>query len=631
MRKKNFKNSWEADRGLSPVRSGEVYSYSRLSCIDPRSTASDDGLMTSITDQNKVNGETALKFGLPPVSHYLVDEGFSGSLWYEGVSLGVGDDDAETAFRPAFTQLRDATLRGHCRALVVYSQCRLGRGVGIIEAFLLKLCHAHGVRVCEPSGMCDLWSADSRSYIRFIAGANARHREKSAADSARGIEERFSNGELVVGSGLLGFRSLAPRSRRAVPQPEELEWVRWIYEAFVRGIDARGPLTSAGIAAELTARGFVWPADLGEGRGRGVSRDLGFLTRRRVRVILSDVRYQAKQRRYGVLGECTAFLVDGAPVVDPETFELAQRRLKALGRNPPARNRTKHPFGGLVRCGVDGETLLGRESCRRSDGSQATVWGRYSPGSGHACQHIIPRVAVDVLAEYYRTHLSQILLMELESRGTAESLAGALERKETLQGERAAVERWLELDFPAYAEKLSPQTAGRMEDGKLLRLAEIKEEVRALDETLSGDAATVEQLRNVADLSDALVIDLIAHTVRWAAMIPIGEPLEGDRRRIPKRFTGIGGKVLFLLAGGVYHTAVVELHRLHRSAVGHTLRPAREDEVIGTLRDLPKPSGLIAGARRICRAARTPFDPDDLAPGALPEHLEEAKDLFPDA
>jgi hypothetical protein len=624
---KSITNAFEADRVLPRPIESQVWAYARRS-QPQRLGKSPDGTTKSIADQMKINKRTADQVGLPWSDECLLKErpGLGGDVWWDGVMLG-NELDGCREMRPQFSRLRDLIRSGECKCVVVYSQCRLFRDVGIANAFM-DLCVTFGVRVYDKNGLIDIWSSDGRAYVRHLANQNQTQREKSVDETARGIQSCWDSNELVTMAGRLGFRSGGYRTKVVRAIPEEIAWVRLIFKAFVEGIDERGPLSMNRIAQFLTDDpGFSWTQDLVEQRGARQDVTRGLVYTWQVRNCLKDVRYRGQQMRGGVVGYCPAFLVDGQPVIDERTFDLAQKKLAShKGKHAGRGNSLDYPFAGLVRCGICGQRL--KQGWTSVGASRSKAWTRYAPSGDFRCEHYVPPILIDELRRYFLDHLAPLVASELETRESAQSLARMLSEHDSLLQEEREIVAWIATDLPAYAEKVSPSLAAAMESGKIARLERIRRRIAELSGLVEKDAKVARNLNSLPDLSPALVNDLIDQVVQWVAVVPYGDPAPRDGRRGPRPTDFYVARLLFCLTLGVYHTVLVCRRRRDDGRTADIfLVPADEAQVMGTICDLPFAAEFLAQLMRSSLIAKVAFNSELLAPAVDEPCLTAALDM----
>jgi len=633
----DFRSAYDADQVLPKPKAGEVWVYSRLSDRTKGKEAREAGEVCakSIADQNRVSRRIAERYQLPLADACFLSDNKSGRYWWSGVNLGIGANKGTSECRDGMSRLRDLILDGKVKAIVTYSQCRLFRGAAMADAWM-DLCVAHGVRIYDSSsGLLDIWSPDGKAYIRFLANDNQRQREKSGVESARGIESCLEQGDLCVRGGILGFRSEGRRSKKVRVVSDEIAWVKWIFQAYCYGIDERGPLSISVIANELCRDpGFQWMPDVVSSGGRRTPATKDNVYPSAVRNVLKDVRYRGLQQKNGKIFLCNAFLVNGEPVIDEKTFSESEKRRKTRSRFPKGRGRDRYPFSGVLRCHC-GQQLAATDNRPPNKGAnerRINYW-RYSPTGQFTCRHWMPALAVKEMDRYYIETLVPILQAELSARESASNVAALVAERTVLFAEIADLDRYRETDLVDYSLQVSPQLAAAMEARIVAKAESAHQRVKQINELLESDESLGTRLENAEILSDSMLSEIVRRTVLWAAVLP-NPSLTGGRMGRRSKDTFVA-KILFCLGyGGVFHTAVVERHGgKDPRAFTYQLRPALEDECVGTINDLPDP---VAFATRVLGNAITvsayyrdwrPSDVaiDDWIPGIDPEYARKAK------
>jgi hypothetical protein len=600
-----YRNAYEADHALPKPKAGEVWVYARLSDRNKGKESRDAGELCtkSVADQNKVARRVAERYQLPLSDLCYLADNLSGKYWWSGVNLGIGSVEGTATDRRGMSALRDRILEGKCKAIVTFSQCRLFRGAAMADAWM-DLCAAHGVRVYDSSGLLDIWSPDGKAYVRFLANDNQRQREKSGAEAARGIESSLEEGELCVRASILGFRSEGRRSGRVRPIAEEIVWVKWIFRAYCYGIDDRGPLPVQTIANELRMNPeFQWMPDLVEAQAKRTAATKHNVYPASIRTVLKDVRYRGKQKKNGEIFDCKSFLVGGEPVIDQETFDEAQRRRTTRSRYPNARNRDRYPFSGVLRCHC-GQQLAAiyHLAPTKNRPEKIVAYGRYGPSGQFTCKHWVPAVDVKKFDRYYLDVLAPILRAHLSARSSAQCVEALTVERSVLICEIVELERYRAQDLVDYSLTVSPQLASAMESRLMEKADRAQKRIIEIDEVIASDLNTTIQLHDLDAISPSLLSELVRRTVLWAAILPSGSVHQGRKgRRIKDVFVG---RILFCLGfGGVFHTAVLEREwGADGSSFEYSLRPADEDECVGTINDLPDP---VAFATRVLGNAIT--------------------------
>ena len=623
---------------FEPLLPGQAVGYPRKSTATERASK-------SIEDQAAEIREFAPMFGVPLEDDDIWPEavGHGGDeFWKGGGGTGLaGDTYSQERHRPTLTRIMDAVIAGGKRAILVLSQDRLWRDVEICDA-IIKFCERYKVRLYDRNGLIDIYTPEGRGTVRNNAIAAAHYREQCAVRSPIGIKRSGAKGTVITDSNTLGFRSGGRYSRKVIHVPEEQEVVRRIFAMFyhgeVRGGIAHGPMSTAQIADQLMAEGYQWTPDLHEKRGKKRNehtRDLIYDWQ--VRRVLSDWRYvgiqEREDKREGRVDHwpCPAYLLpDGTTVVDPVLFERVQEKINSLKRTGGA-GQTKHAMTGLLRCGVCGQGLQQSSAVVKMKNDAETYtypyWRIVRSESWCWCTHTMPGVRADALDAYLDDVLAPLMLAELRERAEDATHHPLRAEQARVARELREVEYKLQNDLKGYVGKVSPELLGQMEQDLKGRALDLRREAGAIEERLREmETGHLQQgLENLADLTPEARRDLIRSVIRWAVVLSCDEPLPKGRMKAKRDANGLlppvkTGYVLFLTAFGTYHTAVTErLHTGHQGQRTMGLRPARADEVLGTVMDLPDPDGFVAGLKRAFDGRKYEYNPFDLMPGFTPK------------
>lgn len=594
---------------------GEVVAYQRKSNDDNRAAA-------SIADQVDCNFETAADWGLPLDADGILSErpGTSGAAWWEGGGgPGIeGYSGPKASTRPVLTQIMKGIVAGKIRCIIVWSLDRLWRDVGICEAMMTVLSNC-GCAIYDRNGPVNISTPDGKNAVRSTAIAAQNMREMATVNSPRGIRKSRGKGKLVVSGNRLGFRSVGGASGQVRHIPEEQEMAREIFRRYDTGMSVDE------ICRWLTDMGYQWLADV-----RKANKPAGTPTtaahRQSIRYLLRDVRYQGRQLHEGQEWPCGVFLVDGEPVVPVALFERVQAKLKSRSRGAPSHSKT-HPLSSIMRCGHCGQSMRSSRTTQTLKSGKVLLW--YTWKSLHYCvecwcTHDLPVIYVPDVDDYVNTILGPLLLAELEDRAcTSGQSALASERAAVVRDLRAAEHRLTE-ELPEEWErgKITGEMLANLERKIRERVATLKERLRSLDSRLMDAARLTVSTQSIADVDPAQRRDAIRAVLRWVAVIATDVP------RVRTGETGYkwqtqpdAGRVVFCTTWGTLHTAFIERKKTddHRTRLCF-LRPAKADEVLGTVADFPDPDSFVAGLARAFKNKRYWHAPEGVAPGYTPGH-----------
>jgi site-specific DNA recombinase len=305
--------------------------------------------------------------------------------------------------RPQLTALREAVRRREVGVVIAYSIDRLSRDPVHLGVVLSEAEHA-GVAVEFVSEPLD--NSPEGQLIRFVRGYAAKiEHAKLVERTMRGKQARIAAGNLMHSSHpVYGYAWADPKKTRLVEDPITAPILKRMFTDVAKGKTLRA------VAKELT--------DAGIGTSRGAKRwDFSSVSRiLRNRAYLGEAfaartrstRVDGKRKRVYLPPEEWIRLPDGVipPLVDPETFEAVQERLR-MNQVRASRN-LRHPeefllAGGIVRCGYCGYAMAAH---RKVDQSPAYECVRRERGSG-TCVHV--GIASHILDGAVWTHVLEVL------------------------------------------------------------------------------------------------------------------------------------------------------------------------------------------------------------------------------
>jgi DNA invertase Pin-like site-specific DNA recombinase len=232
--------------------------------------------------------------------------------------------------------------------------------------------------------------ASSHQYILNLARDATRGRIDAAKEGRPLSEAPYGYRKEYEDVVVKGKRRRRPK--RLVPgDPVEVEVVRWLFRSYATTITSTSRL-----ARELNRRGVRPPK-----RARAWCRQT-------VEAILKNVVYRGLpvwgRKQFGkffrveeeqpapattrriVTNDPAEWIVGEQPhepLIDPDTFELVQRRLFQNRRNKSPRPEQVRPLAGLLRCGCCGYAMVGRDSRHNSRRDGTVVAHRQYVCSGY--------------------------------------------------------------------------------------------------------------------------------------------------------------------------------------------------------------------------------------------------------
>lgn len=284
----------------------------------------------SIADQIEVCREVAADYDIPISEADILAEvaGHGGDEWWEGGGQSgiAGDDGHKQRTRPVLTRMMEGIVAGTIKAVIVYSQDRLWRSVGICDAVLDRMAF-YGVQFYDRNGPVNISTPEGLQQVRNAAVAAQNFREMCAVNSPRGVTKSRDKGKVVTSADVLGFRSAGRHTGKIIHVAEEQEVVRRIFRLFLDG-DGDGPMSYEQIAAGLQHEGYQWTPDLHSKRGKKRNDETqGLVYAWQIKRVLTDCRYQARQPHAGEEHDCPAYLVNGETVVPVALYERAQDKI----------------------------------------------------------------------------------------------------------------------------------------------------------------------------------------------------------------------------------------------------------------------------------------------------------------
>ncbi len=598
----------------------------------PRKSTATENAGKSIDDQVSVIFEIAERYKLPLSKEDLFIEeiGHGGDEWWVGGGKSglTNDTDTPERTRPKLTELMNLCIVGKKKGIIIYDQDRLWRDVGICDA-VIDLLNKYGVTLYDRYGPVDIATPQGRQMVRSNAVSSANYRERSAEDSRRGTTKNREQGKLVTGSDVLGFRTGGRYSRTVIHLPEEQEMVRRIFRTFDVGEDGQRPLGYRGIARKLMDEGYQWATDLHKKRGKQRNehtRDIIYPWQ--IKQVLSDCRYQGRQPHAGEEWSCTAYLVDGMPVVDIALFERVQAKIAMQSRVANAGVGSR-ALTSLVRCGLCGQGLgVCPAIVRYGDGRVESIpyWKNTRTEGWCWCTHKLPHLREELLDDYVNKVFAPLILADMRERTAGTNSAVLQTRRATLQRQLGEMEKHFEEEVcELRREGTTARTIAVFEREHLQSTSLLTTELREIEQSLTTLQGMEASLADLVNLPPAARRDILRGILRWVAVLPSTasrEPLGGSKTKTkpPKD----AGTVVFLSAFGTYHTAKVDRQFLgntdHRQLV---LRSALPDEMVGTMADFPDPNTFLEGLKRGFDGKKYPYDPYEVAPGYTPGRTPE--------
>jgi DNA invertase Pin-like site-specific DNA recombinase len=594
---------------------GQARAYARKSTRVEKSQ-----LGRSTGQQHEINAEIANFWNivLRPEDFLSEPDGHSGAQWWDGGGKSGLEGDLKVAgkSRPMLTELMKGVVRRQVKTVLVFSEDRLWRDVGICDA-IIEIFGRYGVLLIDRNGPIDLSTVEGRAAVRNRAIAAVVQREMCSVNAKRGHHSNRRTGKLTVGPDCLGFRSCGRYTKLARPVHEELQLVNRIFRLYIHGEES-GPLSTESICRLLMGEGVQWPLDLQE----KVSRKRTEFTRStiytwQIRKVLTDCRYQGKQTHGGKEWPCGTFLVDGQTAVSSEIYAAAQAKI-AMNRVVGNRAARHNSLAGILRCGICGQSMIAKTSNTRGAADPTKYWCAIHDGEWCWCTHSLPSIRTSIMEEF----IAQELWPFLESQMIYSETEGA--QSTVAQGRAATL-----LSIKAQELKLSELKVAALQalSGNMELVAEldrsIRAEIESLQETLLRQEVELKRLevsfpreKPYFETPQWARIEALRNTLRWAAVVPAKSERELGvyGRSVPPTLIG---RVVFMTRWGSILTAVIE-RTWHPESTKRrlvTLRVAEPNEMLTSVNDFPNPDQFVTGLKRSRLSNKLIFDPHVETPG----------------
>lgn len=571
----------------------------------------------SLEDQFAACAETREENGFPPASEgdqYAEPQNHGGDEWWVAHPEKGLDAMHSERTRPVLTALMLGVIEMRIKVIFVWSTDRIHRDVGIAQAFI-NLLIKHGVRLFDNHGEVPLSHPDAEAAYLNAAVAAQHYRKQCSKNSPRGIKRSAKKGIVVTDANTLGFRSGGRGSKIVVHIPKEQAKVNELYDWCLDGMSQNQ------IAQRLMEDGYQWAHDLHDKRGKQrneFTRDVIYDWQ--VKRTLTDARYVGKQKQYGELWDCPAYLIDGVkPVVDPAKWEAVQAVINGRKNGGSAVKRTR-PLTGIFRCGMCGQPLRAAPVSSQKQGGggvQPRYWlpVKKSADSGYWCTHTLPSVREDSLDEYVLSTLTPLLLAEVRDGLLLEKGSEAVTDRAVILSQLRDAERYWEHVLPGFdTPDITPVSYARKEQACLKKIADLRLRLRETEAQVMSLGEVAAHMEDYSALPPEKQRDVLHAVVRWVALVPNYVPPELSRGNYVKRPDMNGSRIVVLTAFGTYHTATLSRSGGVRGRQ-FEIRPATPDEVIGTVGDFPDAECFLRGLERSWKGGRYAYSPDTVCPG----------------
>lgn len=334
----------------------------------------------------------------------------------------VDDGYTGTSFdRPGFKRMIADIEEGRVNCIIVKDLSRFGRDYIETGRYLERVFPELGVRFISVSDGID---SIRQAYDMLLPIKNIFN-EQYARDISKKIQATVKSkqkaGEFIGAFTSYGYKKSPSDKNRLVVDEYAAEVVRKVFRLYVGGM---GKL---GIAKLLNSEGILCPSEYKMANGENYKNcnrleSTSYWTYSTINVMLKNEMYrgnmvqgkkhqQMRSRQRHVERE-DWIIVKGThePIIDPETWEKAQRLLKQKHRDMGL-EENRNIFAGFVKCGDCGRAMA-KSSWKRADGGRTYSFhcGTYKRhGKGYCTPHTLPlHVLEDIVLEDLRAVIHNV-------------------------------------------------------------------------------------------------------------------------------------------------------------------------------------------------------------------------------
>ena len=288
-----------------------------------------------------------------PISHYYVDDGFTGSSFE----------------RPAFKELAKDISDGKVGCVVVKDLSRLGCDLITTSYYIEEFFPFKKVRFVSVNDQFDTvdginnqtGESNSRIRIPLVNAFNEQVSIDTKRKTAMALDMKARHGAFIGPRAPFGYMKSEEDRMRITPDPEAAEIVKQIFDMAADGVGITA------IVRNLNESNIPTPIQYARSKGLTGNYDdgNGSWNTRSVKYILTNRTYtgmlvQGKEKR----------VVEGThePLVDGKTFEFIQKSLQSRAFNlTPGEPTTENILKGKVVCGYCGGKMQRKRGTNHAD------------------------------------------------------------------------------------------------------------------------------------------------------------------------------------------------------------------------------------------------------------------------
>lgn len=404
-------------------------------------------------EREKRTGEDTLATQKKIMSKVLDDL----NIQFEQVEEIGSGDKIET--RPVFQQVLKDLEQGKYNAIAVKEIPRLGRGTYSDMGQIYDLLVSKRIYIITPYKIYDPQNPADARQIRFELFFAREEFEmiKERLESAK--LNLAHEGKWICGATPFGFR-LNDNTTRLEIYEEEAQIVRLIFTIYVHGLETNGTkreVSFRAIASYLTRIGVATPQR---------ANSWSYLSVRRIIenvAYIGTLRYRTRKRvgnRYFNRPQSEWIIVENAhaPIIDRETWELAQGKLNS-SRNQPHIKLDFSPceLAGLVVCAKCGHRMVRQYSTQnytKRNGEKSIYHKEFlwCPTPGCTCvkyRDVESSILsyLETLGEFDKRKLEELLEAAYNKQ---KEIAVAVDTRETIEKRKAEIKRRLKFIYDKY-------------------------------------------------------------------------------------------------------------------------------------------------------------------------------------
>ena len=288
-----------------------------------------------------------------PISHYYIDNGFSGQRFD----------------RPAFQKMIKGILAGKINCVIVKDLSRLGRDYITTGYYIEVIFPANGVRFVSINDQFDTidgitnqehpYSSRIRVPITNVFNEQVSIEIKKKVEAT--LDMKAQHGTFIGPRAPFGYKKSESNHDQLIPDPKAAIIVRKIF-----GLAANGTGVTA-IVRYLNEKGIPTPIQYARSNGLAGNYDdgSGDWNSRSVKYILTNRTYtgmlvQGKEKR--------VVSATHEPLVDTDTFDTIQRSFQAKAFNLTTNSQsTENVLKGKVICGCCGGKMQRKRGTNHAD------------------------------------------------------------------------------------------------------------------------------------------------------------------------------------------------------------------------------------------------------------------------